>query len=881
MDQFNHAIRKITSGGVVTTIGGAPANTAIADGADTSASFASPRCIARGPKGQIYVGDAAPSGLARLTRGVDVSGAIGLTSPTNAQLTGGTLPFTVTYTLPSAAQAGSVKLYFDSGSGHVYRLSLADSNATAGTHSFTLNTRDLTPAVLGNITAIDHPVSTTTMASGRYSVTLEYNDNATGNFVFTVPTLGVVVDLDGPYFAYNYVDLEATSSAGAVATFDETVADALSGVQAGTVSFKVNGTTVHSGDTFPIAGTTVDGTATDNVGNVGTTQFYITVHDYTKPTASVPATITATPGANGYAQVGDLTGQVTAQDIVTATANLTILQDLNQYVSLPVGSYPIKFTVRDEAFNSIDVTSTVAVAFPAVTTPALGASKAAGPVVKTVPLGAAVPGAGANGIPAGATFGAFFTPAIADTRVLVARATVLDGKKKIPAIYQEDSGGTGSVVAIAGGKVDPANANSTVVWQSFLDPLIAPANGIAFVAKVADASVKKTEDEGLWTNVLPSYYEGAPLTRVLQEGHDVGIGAGITLKSIVSASVRKEEIISLVKLSGAVTPKDNVALIRQSLDAGSGMVATASLLRTGDSPAGLGAKVLGISAFMPAPGSTGQGRTHADKGIAARVKTDMKGDVLVLIADDGTVRALLSTVGVDAFLNAQATKLSLPGAAGNGVAAKITAKFPPATKATDAIVFSKTIAPFTHSLAVGAMIPGGGATFTKLSDPAANDTPGCVFLATISTKQAALYEWASDYTQREIVRSGASATDADGNALGGTVTWKSFKNYALPDGSGVVFVADLTGKDAAGRALTAANKLGLWAEDASHKIRLLLRAGQDVVVGGATKKLASFKLLDALPGSFGSRRSYNAAKSVVVLATFTDKSQALVRADVP
>jgi hypothetical protein len=53
------------------------------------------------------------------------------------------------------------------------------------------------------------------------------------------------------------------------------------------------------------------------------------------------------------------------------------------------------------------------------------------------------------------------------------------------------------------------------------------------------------------------------------------------------------------------------------------------------------------------------------------------------------------------------------------------------------------------------------------------------------------------------------------------------------------------------------------------------------IAPGVTKKLANFKLLDALPGSFGSRRSYNSTGSVAVLATFTDKTQALLRVDIP
>lgn len=82
--------------------------------------------------------------------------------------------------------------------------------------------------------------------------------------------------------------------------------------------------------------------------------------------------------------------------------------------------------------------------------------------------------------------------------------------------------------------------------------------------------------------------------------------------------------------------------------------------------------------------------------------------------------------------------------------------------------------------------------------------------------------------------------------------------------------------------MTAANRLGLWTEDSAGTIRLLLRTGQDLLVApGVTKKVTAFRLLDSLPGSFGSRRSYDTVGSATVLAIFADKSQALLRVDIP
>lgn len=70
---------------------------------------------------------------------------------------------------------------------------------------------------------------------------------------------------------------------------------------------------------------------------------------------------------------------------------------------------------------------------------------------------------------------------------------------------------------------------------------------------------------------------------------------------------------------------------------------------------------------------------------------------------------------------------------------------------------------------------------------------------------------------------------------------------------------------------------GVWAMGSSGALGLLFRTG-DTLDG---KKLKSFTLLNATPGALGSTRSFNSAGQVGWRATFTDKSTAIVRTDVP
>lgn len=887
-DRFNYAIRKITSGGGVTTIGGALANTATADGAGANAGFVSQQGIARGSNGQIYVADAGtfPAYAHRIVRGVDVAGAIALTSPASASVNGASL--TVSYTLPAAAQAGSVKLLLDSGAGAAYRLAVNDTERTAGAHSFSVSAK--TP-VSGKITGADYPAFfyDGILTRNSYIVTLEYKDAGSGLPVFTIPSFGVSIDHTPPAFAQesinNALSVEATSANGAVVTFSEGITDSLSDVA--TSSIKLGNTTVHSGDTFPLGQSQVDFTATDNVGNTGTFTLYIYVSDTTSPTANAPAVITVEANSTGHATVGDLTGQLTnVVEAVTVPPHIT--QGPNQYQVLPIGTYPLTFTLTDDAGNpATTLASMLKIAYPTLTTPAVSASVVAGAVVKGTALGAAVPGAGANVIPAAATFGTFFTPALSDLRDLAARVILLNGTKKLGAIYREDGAGVGSIVAIEGGQA-PGFATG-VKFKSLLDPLLAPDGTITFGGKVADKSLKAGEDEALWSNVFSPFSNLAnptAITRVLHEGDPVGLGAGVLLKSITSVSPRFDEIIAFVKLTGsAVTAKNDTAILQLTYDGGTAAILTTSLLRTGDKVDGK--TILGISAFQPGVASTGQGRTHADDGIVVRAKTDIGGDEVIAVEKVGTPHTRLSTVGPTTLVNAPVTKIFLPTTAGTATSVRATVKFPAPGKTVDALFLASVAGDFTQVLKVGDPISaaGGAPTFTAFTDPAVGDSPWASFRGTFTGKAPAttgIFQWTGS-TPRQVALGGDAAPDKVGTAIPDTA-FKTFLNYAQPDGPTArpVFVAEVTGK-----AVTATNKLGLWAETGTKSLSLLLRNGQDVSVPNPvagpplTKKLASFRLLDSLPGSFGSRRSYNAQSSVAVLATFTDKSQALLRPDIP
>lgn len=205
-----------------------------------------------------------------------------------------------------------------------------------------------TDLVSGNVTVSASPVSGSTFPVGTTLVTLGAID-AAGNPA--TATFNVIVrDTTKPVLNLPANQtLEATSAAGAIATFNATASDNVGA----TVT-----TSAASGSTFPLGTTTVNVTASDAAGNSASGSFTITVRDTTKPVvtapasmiveatsaagASVPYSASATDAVSGSVPVTGVPASGSTFALGTSTVGLSAVDAAGN-----VGTASFTITVRD------------------------------------------------------------------------------------------------------------------------------------------------------------------------------------------------------------------------------------------------------------------------------------------------------------------------------------------------------------------------------------------------------------------------------------------------------------------------------------------------------------------------------------------------------
>jgi hypothetical protein len=184
-------------------------------------------------------------------------------------------------------------------------------------------------------------LGTTTVSASATDVS---GNRASGSFTVTVrDTTAPVITLPANQ------TLEATSAAGAVATFSASAQDIVSGNVG--VTFNQS-----SGSTFPLGTTTVNASATDQAGNTASGSFTVIVQDTTPPVITLPGnqTLEATSAAGAVA-----TFTASAQDIVSGNVAVTFNHPSGS--TFPLGTTTVIAGAADAAGNSSSGTFTITV----------------------------------------------------------------------------------------------------------------------------------------------------------------------------------------------------------------------------------------------------------------------------------------------------------------------------------------------------------------------------------------------------------------------------------------------------------------------------------------------------------------------------------------
>jgi Ca2+-binding RTX toxin-like protein len=273
-------------------------------------------------------------------------------------------------TPPTLAVPAGIVVEATSAQGAVVRYGVSATDNVDGTVTLAEDGTITQDNVGGDIAISCTPVSGSTFPIGTTTVNCEATD-AAGNTVrnsFTV-TVNAAPDTTAPEITVPAgIVVEATSAQGAVVTYRVTAQDNVDGtatLDEGNVLTQdgIGGDIAiicspSSGSTFPIGGTVVVCTATDEADNTATASFTVTVADTTSPVISgVPADITVEATSSSGATVSYT--PPTATDAVDGSVPVTCTPQSGS--TFPIGTTTVTCTATDEAGNRATASFTVTV----------------------------------------------------------------------------------------------------------------------------------------------------------------------------------------------------------------------------------------------------------------------------------------------------------------------------------------------------------------------------------------------------------------------------------------------------------------------------------------------------------------------------------------
>jgi len=427
--------------------------------------------------------------------------------------------------------------------------------------------------------------------------------------------------------------------------------------------------------------------------------------------------------------------------------------------------------------------------------------------------------------------------------------------------------------------LDAAPDLAGYVFSNFKDPV--GNGGSAFVASVKPLlnPRSKVDDCGLWTNALNDAFGEWKL--VARKGHASPV-AGLNCKAIKDIALNDGgHLLWTAQLAGVSAASDTILCMQSSVASGAEV-----LLREGQTITdGLEQRRIKSFLALPAPArGAGDGRYNGGANTCVLVTFVGGARGIVMVGEDYPAEVVAATGSIGL----------------TDVQAKWDALFLPAMAGDEAVVFRgklkvgmagvvQTTAEgiFTNLGGAGVitLVRAGeeveeisGATFVSFEDPTSDAAGNVSFLAKIKTGSAtseALFNIPSGETHPELIVQ-------SGQAIGDTgMKIKSFTSLAMSRGEddhsgGIIFTAVLVPATGAATQTT-----GLCAVDSEGEVQVLAQTGDSVEVNGTDRTLQQISALSYVLSSPSAARSAGDVSHVVYRATFTDKTQAIIKVVVP
>ncbi len=463
-------------------------------------------------------------------------------------------------------------------------------------------------------------------------------------------------------------------------------------------------------------------------------------------------------------------------------------------------------------------------------------------------------------IPLGSLWTQFNAPAIDDSGQIAFLGKWAFGKIKGSGLFYGDT-----CVAVVGGDASALTGLAKAKYKTLSDPVLQGGH-LACLATFSGVPASQ--------GAAVLRYDAGGLSVVAQAGSP-GTADGAKFKSFKSVAVAGNAVAFLGQLAiGTGNPK-----VTAASDLGVWVKEGAGPLTLVLRESGL-LNSVGIKSFVGfacGAGSPGQGRgwfcaPSGNAQVLALAKTAHT--QAVVYASTGALSSFASSgpvfasfglpttneLGHTAFLATQPT--------GNGV-----------TKANARALFVDLTGTgqYQEIVRVRQLLGGGEEKFSALKDPVFAGDDGLAFPATLTGGTArglaaTTLWWRPPGGPLNLLAQGGGHPPGMPEAQ-----WKSFPSLAIAANRGPIFTATLVPNKGGVKPATATT---LWATDFHDDPHLLVQTGiPEAIVAGKTVK--SFTLLNATAGSLGVTRSFNAAHQIAWLATFTDRSQAIVVTEVP